>query len=109
MTSPTVLGAVGHIVEVGGDPEDVLQAAVTTLVEHGGAKWAAVLFNDEGELLVGPHAGAAEPGERRTAAIVHEGARLGELAVDGLDDQQLIEQVAALVAPYCVRPDALLL
>jgi hypothetical protein len=34
---------------------------------------------------------------------VLEGARLGELAVDGLDDQPLIDRVAALIAPYC-RP-----
>jgi hypothetical protein len=108
VSAPDVLEAVGRIIEVGGDPEDVLQATVTTIVERGGAKWAAVLLNDEGELLVGPHAGAAEPGERRTAAIVHEGARLGELAVDGLDDQPLIEQLASLVAPYCGSPDALL-
>src|SRR4029077_14605840 len=67
------------------------------------AVWAAVLFNDEGELILGPHAGIAEPGARRQAAIISEGAHVGELAVDGLDDQELIDRVAALVSPYC-RP-----
>jgi hypothetical protein len=100
-----VLEAVERIIDHGGDPEDVLQSTVTAIVEQGGAKWAAVLFNDEGELFVGPYAGAAEPGERRVAPIVLDGARLGELAVDGLDDQPLIEHVASLISPYCNQPE----
>jgi hypothetical protein len=100
-----VLEAVGQIVDRGGDSEDVLQAIVTTIVERTDATWAAVLFNDEGELIVGPHAGVAEPGERRSAPIVLEGARLGELSVDGLDDQPLIERVATLISPYCSHPE----
>jgi hypothetical protein len=103
-----VLQAVDRIIDRGGDSADVLQAAVTALVEGGGAKWAAVLFNDEGELLVGPHAGVAEPGERRRAPIVLEGARLGELAVDGLDDLPLIARVASLISPYCNQPEEIL-
>ncbi|MFL5964308.1 MAG: hypothetical protein ACJ757_15600 [Gaiellaceae bacterium] len=104
MNAP-VLEAVDDIVTRGGDSEDVLQNVVTAIVEHGGAKWAAVLFNDEGELIVGPHAGVAEPGERRQAPIVFAGARVGELAVDGLDDQPLIERVASLISPYCNRAE----
>jgi hypothetical protein len=100
-----VLEAVERIIDRGADPKDVLQAAVTTIVERGGAKWAAVLFSDEGELIVGPHDGVAEPGERRSSPIVFEGAHLGELAVDGLDDQPLIERIAVLVAPYCSRAE----
>jgi hypothetical protein len=102
-----VLEAVDRIVNRGGDAEDVLQRTVTTLVDRGGAKWAAVLFNDEGELIVGPHAGAAEPGERRQAPIVFQGAHLGVLAVDGLDDQPLIERIAVLISPYCTPPEEL--
>jgi hypothetical protein len=101
VSASDVLEIVDRIVERGGESEDVLQATVTSIVDRGGAKWAAVLLNDEGELIVGPHAGVAEPGERRTATIVHEGAPLGELAVDGLDDQSLIELVASLIAPHC--------
>jgi hypothetical protein len=105
MSASAVLDAVAHIIDRGGDSEDVLQATVTTIVDRGGAKWAAVLFNDEGELIVGPHAGVAEPGERREAPIVFEGARVGQLAVDGLDDQPLIDRVASLVSPYCDNPE----
>jgi hypothetical protein len=103
MTASGVLEEVEQIISRGGDPEDVLQEAVTALVERGGALWAAVLFNDEGELVLGPHAGIAEPGARRQAPIVFEGARVGELAVDGLDDQPLIERIAAVLSPHC-RP-----
>jgi hypothetical protein len=105
VTAPGVLDAVDRIIDRGGDSEDVLQVTVTAIVDRGGAKWAAVLFNDEGELIVGPHTGVAEPGERREAPIVFEGAHLGQLAVDGLDDQPLIERVASLIAPYCTHPE----
>ena len=105
MTSSDILAAVERIAARGGDAPDVLQATVATIVDRGGAKWAAVLFNDEGELIVGPHAGAAEPGERRTAPIVFKGADVGQLAVDGLDDQPLIERIAALISPYCTDPE----
>ena len=106
MTPSGVLEAVERIAGRGGDAADVLQAIVATIVDRGGAKWAAVLFNDEGELIVGPHAGVAEPGERRAVPIVFEGAHVGQLAVDGLDDQPLIERVAVLIAPYCTDPES---
>jgi hypothetical protein len=100
-----VLEAVERIAARGGDAADVLHGIVATIVDRGGAKWAAVLFNDEGELIVGPYAGVAEPGERRAVPIVFEGAHVGQLAVDGLDDQPLIERVAVLIAPYCTDPE----
>jgi len=100
-----VLEAVDRIVNRAGDSEDVLQKTVTAIVERGGAKWAAVFFNEEGELVVGPYAGAAEPGERREAPIVFQGAHLGVLMVDGLDDQPLLERVAVLISPYCTPPE----
>ena len=105
MTASDVLEAVERIAARGGDAADVLQAIVATIVDRGGAAWAAVLFNDEGELIVGPRAGVAEPGERREAPIVFEGAHVGQLAVDGLDDQPLIERVASLISPYCNNPE----
>ena len=107
MTASDLLDAVERIAARGGDAADVLQAIVATIVDRGGAKWAAVLFNDEGELIVGPHAGVAEPGERRAVPIVFEGAHVGQLAVDGLDDQPLIDRVAVLIARYCTSPDSL--
>jgi hypothetical protein len=105
VTASDLLWAVERIADRGGDAADVLQAIVATIVDRGGATWAAVLFNDEGELVVGPHAGVAEPGERRETPILFEGAHVGQLTVDGLDDQPLIERVAALIAPYCTDPE----
>ncbi|HEV7641406.1 MAG TPA: hypothetical protein VGO39_11110, partial [Gaiellaceae bacterium] len=80
MSASDVLEAVDRIIERGGDSEDVLNATVAAIVDRGGAKWAAVLFEDEGELIVSHDAGVAEPSERRTAAVVQEGVHLGELA-----------------------------
>jgi hypothetical protein len=107
VTSSDLFEAVERIADRGGEATDVLQAVVATIVERGGATWAAVFFYDEGELIVGPHAGAAEPGERREAPIVLDGAHVAQLAVDGLDDQALIDRVAVLIARYCTSPESL--
>ena len=107
MTASDLFDAVERIADRGGDATDVLQAIVATIVELGGAMFAAVLFYDEGELIVGPHAGVAEPGERREAPIVLDGAAVAQLVVDGLDDQPLIERVAVLISPYCTSPEDL--
>jgi hypothetical protein len=103
VSAPTLLEVLEGILQRDEDPEDALQATVTAIVERGGARWAAVLLNNDGELVVGPEAGVAEPGERREAQIVLEGAHLGVLQVDGLDDQPLIDRVASLIAPLCNR------
>jgi len=107
VTQSDLFDAVERIADRGGDATDVLQAIVATIVERGGATWAAVLFYDEGELIVGPHAGVAEPGERREAPIVFDGAHVAQLTVDGLDDQPLIERVAVLISRYCTNPESL--
>ena len=56
MTSSDLFEAVEQIADRGGEATDVLQAVVATIVERGGATWAAVFFYDEGEVIVGPHA-----------------------------------------------------
>ena len=103
--SADLLEAVSEIVDRGDDSDEVLQAVVSAIVDKSDAKWAAVLLDADGELVVGPHAGIAEPEERRTAPIVLARAHLGELAVDGLDDQPMIDRLAALVAPYCTHQE----
>ena len=103
MSASGVLEAVERIIDGDGDPDEVLQASVTTIVDRSEATWAAVLLMQDGELVVGPEAGVAAPGERRGAPIVFQGATLGRLDVDGLDDQPLIDRLAVLLAPYC-RP-----
>jgi hypothetical protein len=103
VSASTVLEVLEGILQRDDDPEDALEAAVTAIVERGGAIWAAVLLNSDGELVVGPEAGVAEPGARREAQIAFEGAHLGVLQVDGLDDQPLIDRIASLIAPLCNR------
>jgi putative methionine-R-sulfoxide reductase with GAF domain len=74
VTSSDLFEAVERIADRGGEATDVLQAFVATIVERGGATWAAVFFYDEGELIVGPHSGVAEPGgaaRRRWSSMAH--------------------------------------
>ena len=46
-----------------GEADDILRAVVSALVEPGGCGWAGILFVEGGELVLGPEAGIAEPGE----------------------------------------------
>jgi hypothetical protein len=101
VSSTAAVEAIERIVNRGGDPDDVLRDVVATVVDRGGAMWAGILFDEDGELMLGPHAGVAEPGARRQTPVVCDGSPIGELAVDGLDDQPLIERIALLISPYC--------
>jgi hypothetical protein len=86
----------------GEDPDDVLRAVVTALVEHGACAWAGILFAEAGELVLGPSAGEPEPAGRTQLPVVFQGDRVAELVADGCGDSALLEQVAAILAPYCL-------
>jgi hypothetical protein len=101
VSATAALDAVERIVRGGGEPDEVLREVLVTVVEQGGAMWAGILFDEDGELVLGPHAGVAEPGARRRASVVDDGLPVAELVVDGLDDQPLIDRVALAVSPYC--------
>jgi hypothetical protein len=101
VSSSATLEAVDRIVNRGGAAEGVLRDVVAVIVDRGGAMWAGLLFDEDGELMLGPHSGVAEPGARRRAPVVDAGAPVAELVVDGLDDQPLIERVALVISPYC--------
>jgi hypothetical protein len=98
--SPAV-EAVAHILEQGGDPDDLLRAVVATLVADGGCAWAGIRFAEEGELILGPQAGTPAPGDRRTARVEFQGVSVAELAADGASEG-LLTSVAPLIAPYCL-------
>ena len=53
------------LVENGGEPDDVLRAVVERLVEPPRPRWAGILFVEGGELVLGPQAGAPDPGKGR--------------------------------------------
>jgi hypothetical protein len=86
----------------GEDPDDVLRAVVTALVEHGGCAWAGILFAEDGELVLGPAAGAEQPASRTQLPVVFQGDQVAELATDGCEDDAFLQRVAALLAPYCL-------
>ena len=96
------LDAIEAIVDRGGDVDDVLRAVVTALVEDGGCAWAGILFAEDDELVLGPHAGSPDPGLRLQIPVVYDGARVAELVVDGCDDSTFLERVAELIATHCL-------
>ena len=101
MTART-LEVVQQIVEQGGEADDVLRAAVAALVEEPGIDWAGIAFVEDGELRLGPAAGVADDARRRRAPILFQGAPVAELWVDGEIEQQDLEQIATVVAPYAL-------
>jgi hypothetical protein len=86
----------------GEDPDDVLRAVVTALVEQGGCVWAGILFTEDRELVLGPAAGTEQPASRTQLPVVFQGDRVAELVADGCDDDAFLQRVAALLAPYCL-------
>jgi hypothetical protein len=75
---------------------------VHALVARGGCAWAGILFDAEGELVLGPQAGEQRPDARTQLPIVFKGDRVGELVVDGCHDRALLERVALVVSAYCL-------
>jgi hypothetical protein len=95
-----VLDAVDRILNRGGDADDVLRAVVQTLVERGGFAWAQISFVEGDALVAGPAAGEPDEGRRSTVPVVYRGRGVGELAVDGPADTELLERVATLVSAH---------
>ena len=99
------LETIGAIVDHGGDVDDVLRRVVAALVEAGGCAWAGILFAEDGELVLGPHAGEPTETERSTRVpVVWQGERVAELAVDDAPekDRMFLERVALLVSGHCL-------
>jgi hypothetical protein len=86
----------------GDEPDDVLRAVVTALVEQGGCSWAGILFVEDGELVLGPSAGEPQPHARTQLPISFQDARIAELVADGCDDAALLQRAAAILGPYCL-------
>jgi hypothetical protein len=102
VSTSTPLDAIDRILAAGGDADDILRDVVAALVEHGGCAWAGILFNEEGELVLGPQAGAQQPDARQQLPVTFDGARVAELVVDACDDTALAERVASLISAYCL-------
>ena len=98
--SASALEALEHVLEGGGEPDDVLRSAVSVLVEDPGISWAGVAFNEEGRLVLGPEAGEADETRRVRMPVRFQGSEVGELLVDGEADQAFLERVATLISAH---------
>ena len=98
------LGAIDHILEHGGDADDVLRRIVATLHERAGYAWAGIFFLEDGELALGPEAGTPDETHRTSVPVTWQGDRIAELAVDDApdDDRSFLERVAFLVSGHCL-------
>jgi hypothetical protein len=100
--SSPALDAIEGIVEGGGDADEVLRGVVAALVEHAGCDWAAILFVEAGELVLGPEAGVPWPDARTRTPVAYDGVGVAELVADGCDDPALLERVAERIAAFCL-------
>ena len=99
MTS-NVLEALERMLDGGGEPDDVLRAAVSVLAEEPGVAWVGIAFLDEGALVVGPAAGEPDVAHRIRVPIAFQGSAVGELWVDGAANPALLERAATLLSAH---------
>jgi putative methionine-R-sulfoxide reductase with GAF domain len=95
-----VVDAVDRILNRGGDADDVLRAVVAILVERGGYAWAGISFVEGDALIPGPAAGEPDEARRSAVPVIYRGERVGELAVDGPTDEELLERLAVLISAH---------
>jgi hypothetical protein len=98
--STRALEEVSRIIGGGSDADDVLRAVVAALVREPAVEWAGVLFVDDGALVLGPEAGVADAARRTGVSVFYDGAVVGELAIDGIAETALLEQVALLISTH---------
>jgi hypothetical protein len=103
-STSSALEAVDRILNRGGDADDILREVVAALHEQAGYGWAGILFVEEGELVLGPHAGQPDEARRTSVPVVWQGERVAELAVDDApeEDGMFLERVALLVSGHCL-------
>jgi hypothetical protein len=82
------------------EPDEALRAVVAALAAQPEIAWAGISFAEDGALTPGPAAGAPDADRRQQVAIVYRDAPVGELAVDGLPEVDLLESVASRIAEY---------
>ena len=98
--STRALEALDRILNRGGDPDDVLRAAVQVLADEPGIAWAGIAFHEGDDLVVGPQAGEPGAATRTRVPIVFQGSNVGELWVDGDAEPAFLERVALLVSAH---------
>ena len=78
----------------------MLRAVVAELVREPAIEWAGILFLEDGALVLGPEAGVADPARRVGVPVSYQDVVVGELAVDGDAEQELLERVATLISTH---------
>ena len=98
--SARALEAVDRVLNRGGEPDDVLRSVVSILAEEPGIAWAGIAFAEEDDVALGPAAGEPDESRRIRLPVVFQGARVGELWVDGEAEQAFLERVAVVVSAH---------
>ncbi len=98
--STRALEALDRILNRGGDADDVLRSAVAVLADEPGIAWAGIAFQEEGELAVGPEAGAPDEQRRTRTPVVFKGSQVGELWVDGEAEPAFLGRFALLISQH---------
>ncbi len=98
--STRALEALDRILNRGGEPDDVLRAALEVLVEEPAIDWASVSFVESGSLVPGPATGAPDESRRVRVPIAFQGAPVGELLVDGDADAAFLDRFATLISAH---------
>ena len=90
---------IARVVEESAEADEALRSIVTRLAGEGSVAWAGVAFLEDGELTLGPSAGAPDESSRTRVPISYSGDLVGELVIDGTADEPALERVAELIAP----------
>jgi hypothetical protein len=98
--SERALEAVERVLEQGGEPDDVLRAAVEALAAEPGVSWAGIAFLEDGQLTLGPQAGREDADRRVRVPVEFQGTSVGELWADGDADAALLARIAALISGH---------
>ena len=101
MTAVTT-DAIREILERGADVDQALRCVVKTLATDDGLTWAGIAFSENDAVVLGPSAGEPDVGRRTIVPLSYDGAAVGVLLADGTIDRDVLEQIAALVAPYAL-------
>jgi hypothetical protein len=82
------------------EADDVLRGTVAALLTEPGIVWAGIGFVEEGQVALGPAAGAPNEERRTSVPIRYQETVVGELWADGDVEVGLLEAVARRVAPH---------